>query len=131
MMLAYGENRYLLDHIRRTLSSVVASQKAAAERGTFQPAHVNVRFGGKAGATPAAEVKTPAGHLVQLQGKIDRIDVLTAFPTANPPPAWSIIACGAEAPKATAIYHGLAHAAHCSPSFDSRAGTKTLASRSV
>jgi ATP-dependent helicase/nuclease subunit B len=76
LMLSTARNRYLLNHIQRTLASVLAAQKAAAARGEFLPGFVNVHFGGEKCDIPALQIDTPAGNLITITGKIDRVDVL-------------------------------------------------------
>jgi ATP-dependent helicase/nuclease subunit B len=59
------------------LALVVASQKAAAERGNFRPGFVEVGFGSKKDdRIPPLAIRTPKGNEVLLGGKIDRIDLL-------------------------------------------------------
>ncbi|MGD1090275.1 MAG: PD-(D/E)XK nuclease family protein, partial [Verrucomicrobiota bacterium] len=75
LMLSTARNRYLLAHVEKTLALVAAAQSAAASRGNFRPALVNLRYGpGEkiAGVT----IQTPAGHQAILTGKIDRVDLL-------------------------------------------------------
>ncbi len=111
LMLSSDRNRYLLDHIERTLAAVVAAQQEAGRRGDFRPAWGNVRFGGaSAAATPAArgpsiaalKITTPAGHEVLLRGKIDRIDTL-------PNGSATVIdyKLAGDTLNASEIYHGL------------------------
>jgi ATP-dependent helicase/nuclease subunit B len=85
LMVSTARNRYLLDHIERTLRSVAAAQKAAAARGQFRAAFTNVRFGGAPSARPnpsrpdplpALMVQSARGTSVEIRGKIDRIDLL-------------------------------------------------------
>jgi ATP-dependent helicase/nuclease subunit B len=75
LMLSSARNRYLLSHVERTLALVAGTQKAAAERGSFRPAFLDVRYG-PGEKLPTISVRTPAGNETLLSGKIDRIDVL-------------------------------------------------------
>jgi ATP-dependent helicase/nuclease subunit B len=86
LMLSTARNRFLLDHIERTLARTVASMAEFGRRGKYRPAYANLRFGGDGAALPAHEVTTPRGRLVQLHGRIDRVDVNqkgTAFTVAD------------------------------------------------
>jgi ATP-dependent helicase/nuclease subunit B len=74
-MLSTARNQYLLGWIQRTLNQVVAQQRAAAARGNFLPAHVDVAFGADQ-PMPAVEARTPGGNILKLRGTIDRIDLL-------------------------------------------------------
>ncbi|MDP9173572.1 MAG: PD-(D/E)XK nuclease family protein [Planctomycetota bacterium] len=81
LMLSTARNRYLLDRIERTLHSVAAAQRATAERGGFQAAFTNVRFGElkpkpSSPAYPPLAIRTPRGNEVMVRGKIDRVDIM-------------------------------------------------------
>ncbi len=87
LMLSSARNRYLLDHIERTLERAVASMTEFTRRGRYRPAHVALRFGGHGSPPlPAHVVTTPAGREVHLRGRIDRVDLNdkgTAFVVAD------------------------------------------------
>lgn len=77
LMLSEHRSRYLLDRIQRTLSAVVASARTAAQRGSFNPRLVGIRYGdGPDAKLPAVAIRTPSGKTVNLAGDIDRMDVV-------------------------------------------------------
>jgi len=76
LMMSTARNRYLLNHIERTLGRVIASQRAAMRRGSFRPAVAELAFGRERSDLPALELTTPAGRSVFLNGKIDRVDLV-------------------------------------------------------
>jgi ATP-dependent helicase/nuclease subunit B len=82
LMVSTGRNRYLLDHVERTLKLIAGNQKAVSDRGNFRPAFTDVRFGIERTAAPSTvslpplRVTSPAGREVLVRGKIDRIDLL-------------------------------------------------------
>ena len=80
LMLSTARNRYLLQHIERTLERAVASMAEVHRRGSFRPAHADVRFG-RGGQLPPHTVTTPDHRTVHLSGRIDRVD-LDATPAA-------------------------------------------------
>ena len=85
LMLSSARNRYLLDHIERTLERAVASLAEFTRRGKYRPHLANLRFG-EGAKLPPLTVTTPAGRTVQLHGRIDRVDVnekQTAFTVAD------------------------------------------------
>ena len=75
VMLSSARNRYLLDHIERTLARAVASLAEAHRRGKYRPAWANLRFGGPGATLPPHEVVTPLGRTVRLHGHVDRVDL--------------------------------------------------------
>jgi len=80
LMLSEHRSRYLLDRIRRTLSAVAASARTAAQRGSFNPRLVGIRYGdGPDAKLPAVAIRTPSGKTVNLAGDIDRVDVAGDF----------------------------------------------------
>ncbi len=75
LMLSSARNRYLLDHIERTLERAVASLAEVSRRGKYRPAHVNLRFGGSGAPLPHHTIGTPRHREVHLHGRIDRVDL--------------------------------------------------------
>jgi ATP-dependent helicase/nuclease subunit B len=75
LMLSTARNRYLLAHVERTLALVASTQKAAAQRGSFSPAFLDVRYGPDE-KLPPIDIHTPAGNRTLLAGTIDRVDLL-------------------------------------------------------
>jgi ATP-dependent helicase/nuclease subunit B len=74
LMLSTARNQYLLKRIEKTLKQVVAAQRETLRRGEFRPAWAELAFGGKDALLPPHTVNTPRGNVVELQGKIDRVD---------------------------------------------------------
>jgi ATP-dependent helicase/nuclease subunit B len=76
LMLSTARNRYLLDHIERTLQLAVESQREMHRRGKYRPRLAPLRFGDEDGANlPAHAIKTPHGKELRLHGQIDRVDL--------------------------------------------------------
>ena len=82
IMLSSARNQYLLQRVENTLEQVMAAQEAATRRGMFRPAKVDVRFGEDASLS-ALSIDTPGGHVVNLSGKIDRIDTVSTPRSLN------------------------------------------------
>ena len=103
LMLSKARNRYLLGHIEKTLGLIAASQKAAAQRGGFRPAFINVRFGSNpADSLGPLAIRTPAGNQTLIHGKIDRIDLL-----GDGSACALDYRLSADPPDAGSAYHGL------------------------
>jgi ATP-dependent helicase/nuclease subunit B len=75
LMLSTARNRYLLDHIERTLERAVTSLAEQGRRGKYRPWRANLRFGGSGAELGVHAVTTPAGRSVELHGRIDRVDL--------------------------------------------------------
>lgn len=75
ILLSSKRNEYLLARIEHTLDKVLAHQCAAGQRGHFRPAGAELVFGHGERLDPLT-LETPSGKIVELRGKIDRIDVL-------------------------------------------------------
>jgi ATP-dependent helicase/nuclease subunit B len=108
IMLSNARNEYLLDRAQRTLQQVMAAQEAAIRRGGFQPAKVDVHFGGES-HLPAFSVNTPGGNRVELSGTIDRIDIVQSAPGAQASDHVSAVdyRLRSEALPLDRVYHGL------------------------
>jgi ATP-dependent helicase/nuclease subunit B len=76
LMLSSARNKYLLQRIERTLEQVIAAHEAAARRNRLRPLRAEVGFGIGDAVLPPYEIQTPDGRLVQLYGKIDRVDLI-------------------------------------------------------
>jgi ATP-dependent helicase/nuclease subunit B len=76
LMLSSARNRYLLEHIRKTLSQVIAQQRAAMSRGTFRPAYSEIAFGEAPCPLPPYRLASPQGRQLELAGRIDRVDLM-------------------------------------------------------
>ena len=84
VMLSTARNRYLLDHIERTLERAVASMAEFNRRGKYRPRWAGLRFGPN--QPLSHDLTTPAGRTVHLHGRIDRVDLNdrgTAFIVAD------------------------------------------------
>jgi ATP-dependent helicase/nuclease subunit B len=75
LMLSSARNKYVLQHVERTLSQLLAAQQAAMRCGRFRPAAAEVGFGVDGGRLDALVLATPRGSAVHLHGKVERIDV--------------------------------------------------------
>lgn len=75
MLLGSARQDYLLDQIAKALRLAVEAQKRAQDRGVFQTALSAIAYGGK-GVLPALRIVTPNNHILMLEGRIDRIDIL-------------------------------------------------------
>lgn len=75
LMLSTARNRYLLDHVEKTLALIAAAQSAFAGSGDFKPGFTGVHFGDDANLPPLA-IQTPGKNEVLIRGKIDRVDLL-------------------------------------------------------
>jgi ATP-dependent helicase/nuclease subunit B len=104
LMLSSARNRYLLDHIERTLERAVACLSEVTRRGKYRPRWANLRFGnGHDAELPPHEITTPAHRTVHLHGRIDRVDLNdrgTAFTVAD-------YKLGPAALSLDKVYHGL------------------------
>ncbi|CAN5606540.1 helicase-exonuclease AddAB subunit AddB [soil metagenome] len=80
VMLSSARNKYLLRRIEHTLSQVLASQRALADRQTLRPARTSVKFGSAGDKLKSPLIKTPDHREVRLQGKVDRIDQVPGTP---------------------------------------------------
>jgi ATP-dependent helicase/nuclease subunit B len=68
-----ARNRYLLGRIERSSRRAVDGLLKSASLGTLRPDAMSIRFGsGK--DRPSYTVTTPAGDVVELSGRIDRVD---------------------------------------------------------
>lgn len=76
ILLSTARNQYLLERVEKTLDQVIASQNAAAGRGSFRPAYAELAFGREGSELPPYTLTTPNGKKVVLHGKIDRVDLL-------------------------------------------------------
>jgi ATP-dependent helicase/nuclease subunit B len=77
LMLSSARNQYLLQHVEKTLGQVIDAQEAAAKRGRFSPLRAELEFGSQQpNSLPAYQMKTPRKNVLQLNGKIDRVDVI-------------------------------------------------------
>ena len=74
LFLSDARSRYTLEHLERTVHKLIRGQQVTAGIGEMRPAFTELTFGDKA-ALPAVELPTPAGHVVKLRGKIDRVDL--------------------------------------------------------
>ena len=87
LMLSTARNRYLLDHIERTLERAVASLAECTRRGKYRPRWADLRFGkGHTAELPPYDITTPAHRTVHLHGRVDRVDLNdrgTAFTVAD------------------------------------------------
>ena len=89
---------------RRTLGQVIDAQEAAARRGRFTPLRAELEFGSpQPDSLPAYQLKTPQKNMLQLNGKIDRVDVI------QDQAAFAVIdykLCGSSL-SLDRVYHGL------------------------
>lgn len=76
LMISSARNRYLLDRIERTVQQFADAQRAIAARGQFRPKWTNLAFGTEHSRLPPLALDTPAGHRLELHGRIDRVDLL-------------------------------------------------------
>jgi ATP-dependent helicase/nuclease subunit B len=76
LMLSSARNKYLLQRIERTLSQVIAHQRAMTARGSFRPHAAELGFGIDDSELPAFKIVTPRGRELLLHGKIDRVDLV-------------------------------------------------------
>ena len=77
LLLSSQRNRYLLEHIKKTLRRIVRDQRIAESAGDFRPAGAEVGFGGKGAELPPLEIQTPlTGSRLMLYGRIDRVDII-------------------------------------------------------
>ena len=74
VMLSTSRNRYLLQRIEQTLERSVAAMCEVNRRGKYRPTFAGITFG-EGQTLPPYVVVTPAGEQVQVQGKIDRVDL--------------------------------------------------------
>lgn len=76
LMLSSQRNRYLLDHVRRTVEKVLADQRFMDEhKNRLRPAGAEVDFG-PGGQLPPLILQTPAHRELILRGRIDRVDLV-------------------------------------------------------
>jgi ATP-dependent helicase/nuclease subunit B len=82
LMISTARNRYILDHIERTLAQAVEAQREMHRRGKYRPAFAGLRFADDTHdatadrtSLPAHRIGTPGGHEVRLRGQIDRVDL--------------------------------------------------------
>lgn len=72
-MLDRARDQYLLQRVFKTLTQVMATQRAAASRGEFRATSARVRFG-KDGWRGPLRIATCGGNELSISGEIDRID---------------------------------------------------------
>lgn len=76
LMLSSQRNRYLLDHIQRTVEKILADQRFMDEQNNrLRPAGAEVEFG-PGGQLPPLILETPGGRELMLRGRIDRVDLI-------------------------------------------------------
>ena len=76
LMLSSQRNRYLLDHVRRTVDKVLADQRFMDEhKNCLRPGGAEVDFG-PGGQLPPLILETPKHHHLSLRGRIDRVDLI-------------------------------------------------------
>jgi ATP-dependent helicase/nuclease subunit B len=104
LMLSTARNRYLLQRIEQTLSLVIAAHEAAARRNRLRPLATELSFGFSGAGLPAHAITTPRGWVVELRGKIDRVDVL------EDEHAFAVIdyKLSGDSLELDRVYHGLA-----------------------
>ncbi len=83
LIVGDARNAYRIDHGNDDLIRALETQRIVAAAGEYRPAGVEVHFGldvpsgsrGDQVVLPPLEIVTPAGRVVKLRGKIDRIDL--------------------------------------------------------
>lgn len=103
LMISSARNQYLLQRIRKTVEQVVAAQEAMARRSTLRPRWTELSFGLRDAVLPALRLITPAGRVVDLHGKIDRVDLI------EQESAFAVLDYKLHGDKLslTSVYHGL------------------------
>ncbi len=74
ILLSSGRYRYLAEKIKRTVGRAVHVLGEHARRGSFKPVGVEVAFGEK-GEMPAISFTLSDGYSINLEGRIDRVDL--------------------------------------------------------
>ncbi len=74
ILLSSGRYRYLTEKIKRTVGRTVYILGEHARRGSFTPVGVEISFGGK-GELPAITFTLQNGFAIELEGRIDRVDL--------------------------------------------------------
>lgn len=74
VFLTTARNRYTLEQLESVVHKLIQAQQFVAGSGSLRPSHAELVFGANADLPPL-ELKTPAGNIVSLRGKIDRIDI--------------------------------------------------------
>lgn len=67
---------YLVERLRRGVTRLLAYLQAEQAQSLFHPAAFEQEIGTGEGAVPPLTLRTPDGRTVQVQGKIDRVDVM-------------------------------------------------------
>lgn len=77
LLLTPGRTQHLIEVMERTLRDVADTQRQSLALGAFRPTRAEMSFGnGETDGAPPLTIDTPAGHTVELRGKVDRIDTL-------------------------------------------------------
>ena len=67
---------YLVERLKRGVTRLLAYLQAEQAQSLFHPAAFEQEIGTGEGAVPPLTLRTPDGRTVQVQGKIDRVDVM-------------------------------------------------------
>lgn len=67
---------YLVERLKRGVTRLLAYLQAEQTQSLFHPAAFEQEIGTGEGAVPPLTLRTPDGRTVQVQGKIDRVDVM-------------------------------------------------------
>lgn len=75
LLLSNARNRYLLEHIKKTLRRVLRDQKIMEESNVFTTLGAELAFGSEGAELGAMRLSVPGGgETLLLRGKIDRVD---------------------------------------------------------
>lgn len=104
ILLSTARYRYLIRKLQRTLERAIFTLTEHAKRGSFRPLAVELSFG-EQGELPPTTINLEDGCVMQLSGRIDRIDC--AWEGGQPYLAILDYKSGLTDIKLTEIYHGL------------------------
>jgi ATP-dependent helicase/nuclease subunit B len=74
ILLSTARYRYMVTRLKRRLARAAVTMAQQYRRGKFRPVGLEVWFGPREGSLPPIRLDLPGGVLMELSGRIDRID---------------------------------------------------------
>jgi ATP-dependent helicase/nuclease subunit B len=102
LLLSSARNQYLLSRIEKSLAEFIQSQRVLTSQGALRPAASGISFG-SASQLPPYSIQTPLGRSLEIEGKIDRLDLVEAGAVA----AVIDYRTGSDKLDLERVYHGL------------------------
>ncbi len=102
VLLSSARNQYLLNRIEKSLAEFIQAQRVLTSQGSLRPAATGINFGSES-KLPPFTLTTPHGRTIEIEGKIDRLDIVEAGAVA----AVFDYRTGPDKLDLERVYHGL------------------------